>query len=65
MDRADAWWCCNCELVVSLDVHARCSQCGSDAVDITVRPPVSAQGLASAYLTVDDLERMMEGSEQD
>ena len=61
----EGWWCCNCERIVALNVHARCSVCDSDAVDIAVRPAVSTQGLASAYLTVEDLERMMLGGAED
>jgi hypothetical protein len=26
------WWCCNCDLMCELDVHLRCSTCGSEAV---------------------------------
>jgi hypothetical protein len=53
------WHCINCSSVIELDRHGRCEVCGSDSVDVAVRPAVSALGLASAYLTVADLERMM------
>ena len=26
------WWCCNCNLLRSLDVHGRCATCGSEAI---------------------------------
>jgi hypothetical protein len=28
----DLWMCCNCDSIVTLDKHGRCSVCGSDAV---------------------------------
>lgn len=28
----DFWRCCNCESIVTLDTHGRCSHCNSDAV---------------------------------
>lgn len=28
----DLWFCANCESIVTLDKHGRCSVCGSDAV---------------------------------
>lgn len=56
------WWCQNCTAVRDLDKHARCSCCGSDAVDIAVRPPVTLHGLGSAYIAVDELERTMQCS---
>ncbi len=27
------WWCVNCLTPIELDIHGRCSTCGSDAVD--------------------------------
>lgn len=30
--KGDLWLCLNCDSVVLLDVHGRCSDCGSDAV---------------------------------
>ena len=57
------YFCVNCNSVMNLDKHGRCSRCSSDAVDVAVRPAVSAQGLASAYLTVEDLEKLYEESQ--
>ena len=28
----EQWFCCDCKLYVELDLHLRCSRCGSDAV---------------------------------
>jgi len=53
------WYCVNCHAVINLDKHGRCEVCGSDAVDVAVRPMVTPLGLASAYLTLDELEKMM------
>lgn len=54
------WYCLNCSAVTNLDKHGRCPCCGSDAVDIAVRPCVTPEGLASVYFTVEELEKMME-----
>ncbi len=29
----EEWWCGNCWRPIELDLHGRCSACGSDAVD--------------------------------
>jgi hypothetical protein len=29
----EQWWCGNCGTLIGLDIHGRCSICGSDAVD--------------------------------
>ena len=31
------WWCASCFTQMNLDIHGRCSICGSDAVDRIVR----------------------------
>ena len=31
------WWCASCFTQMNLDIHGRCSTCGSDAVDRIVR----------------------------
>lgn len=31
------WWCVSCFTQIDLDIHGRCSICGSDAVDRIVR----------------------------
>ena len=52
------YWCANCEAARSLNRHARCQVCDSDAVDLLVRPLATVQGLASAYLVAADLEAL-------
>jgi hypothetical protein len=32
----DLWWCVNCLSVVRLDVHGRCENCKSEALDVAV-----------------------------
>ncbi len=29
----ETWWCGNCCTSIELDIHGRCGNCGSDAVD--------------------------------
>jgi len=36
------WWCASCFTQMELDVHGRCSTCGSDAVDRIARSARSA-----------------------
>lgn len=52
-------FCANCEALREMDVHGRCENCGSGALDIPVRPCVTAEGLASAYHieVTDEIER--------
>jgi hypothetical protein len=42
-------FCINCASLTTLTVHGHCSRCGSNAVDIAVRPPITALGLTSAF----------------
>ncbi len=46
----DLFFCANCESLMNLDRHLRCSVCGSDAVDIALRPSPTVEGLCSAYI---------------
>jgi len=32
------WWCVDCRVPTDLDRHGRCGSCGSDAVDMMIRP---------------------------
>ena len=32
------WWCADCRVPTDLDRHGRCGTCGSDAVDVMMRP---------------------------
>ena len=57
--RADLWWCANCEQPRALDTHLRCDSCGSDAVDILVRPPVTTLGLVAAYVSPSEMDRLL------
>jgi hypothetical protein len=43
------WFCLNCTSVINLDIHGRCPTCGSDAVDIAVRPRVTTDALNATY----------------
>ena len=54
----ELWFCLNCEAVMNLDKHLRCSVCGSDAVDLAVRPTATIFGIASAFLDVKELEEL-------
>lgn len=54
------YFCANCEAIMDLDIHLRCSSCGSDSVDLAVRPSVTPEALAATYLN--DLERLYEHS---
>jgi hypothetical protein len=52
IDMDERWWCSNCDLVTRLNEHLRCEFCGSDAVDIAVRPAKVETP------TLDELERI-------
>jgi hypothetical protein len=40
------WWCASCFTHIDLDMHGRCSICGSDAVDrIVVRDASAVKAL--------------------
>jgi hypothetical protein len=55
------YFCANCHGKTTLDVHGRCFRCQSVAVDIDIRPCVTAEGLASAYMIeVDTYDFMIE-----
>lgn len=43
------YFCANCQAAVDIDQHGRCEHCGSDSIDIAVRPCVTVEGLASAF----------------
>lgn len=51
-------WCADCEAVRELDHHGRCAVCGSDALDVAVRPAVTPEALAATYFTIDELEEL-------
>ncbi len=34
----ERWWCLDCRMIVALDIHGRCSTCGSNALDSAERP---------------------------
>lgn len=44
------WFCLDCRQCVDLDTHGRCSHCGSDAVDVAVRPRVAIEKLGEEIL---------------
>ena len=56
------WWCMDCNTTVDLNRWGFCSRCGSDSVDVAVRPVVTTEGLISAFLTSEELERLYEKS---
>lgn len=71
----DTYYCANCESIMQLDRHLRCSRCGSDAIDIAVRPALTAEALqlpTSPYIinswalifvpTIQELEKLYEES---
>jgi hypothetical protein len=52
----NTWFCINCNSCINLDKHGRCPTCGSDAVDIAVRPIVTPESLLNTY--IEDLEKL-------
>jgi Zn finger protein HypA/HybF involved in hydrogenase expression len=58
----EVYYCLNCEAVMNLDKHLRCSVCGSDSVDLAVRPAATIHGIATAFLTTEELEGLYERS---
>lgn len=58
-----SFFCANCEATVELNRHGYCERCGSDALDVAVRPCVTAESLATTYLSsIEELERIYEKS---
>ena len=57
-----AWLCMDCMAYVELDRHGRCSRCGSDSVDIAVRPEGTVFGVAGGFLDVEILEKLYQES---
>jgi hypothetical protein len=47
------WWCSDCSAVRELNKHGYCAVCGSDALDIAVRPSMIDQ-----VPTVKELEKL-------
>ena len=43
------WFCANGCGLTEIDCSGRCIHCGSDSIDIALRPPATAEGIASAY----------------
>ncbi len=39
----ERWWCLDCRMTITLDIHGRCSMCGSNAVDSFARRGLSAR----------------------
>lgn len=56
------WFCADCRDTTDLNRHGYCSRCGSDAVDIAVRPRITTEGMISAFLTTEELEKLYEKS---
>jgi hypothetical protein len=54
----NSFFCCDCRTVRELDRHGRCSCCGSDAIDIAVRPAMTIEGIATTYVGADQLEAL-------
>lgn len=46
---SNLFWCLDCFSIIALDIHGRCEVCGSDAVDIAVRPPVTVKALEAMF----------------
>jgi hypothetical protein len=55
----DAYWCMDCNQVRELDIHLRCSCCGSDAIDIAIRPEVTTLGLVAAFILPEEMDRLL------
>jgi len=53
------WYCANCDHIGTLNRHLRCGHCGSDAVDLAVRPMATVLGIASAFLTEAERDWML------
>jgi hypothetical protein len=55
------YFCANCYALCTIDVHGKCHRCGSEAVDIDVRPMATYEGISSAYgLDIDSFDEMIE-----
>ena len=52
------WWCMDCAAAVELSKAGYCARCGSDALDIAVRPAVTPEALAATYFTIEELEEL-------